>query len=112
MVERESDLDRVSKEFLTATGEFVHQVRKAIPSKESGAIVSKKNFFSLVALLVSLVSLGLAGTSFFYTNIRLNDADLKALHDKVDQLSHARNANAQLSGTTKHPNPHRPGDRA
>ena len=95
-VSQESDLDRASKDFLTATGEFVHQVRKAVPSTASGTIVSK-NFFPFLALLVSLVSLGLAGTSFYYTTIRLSDADLASLHQKVDQLNHAKMANAPLS---------------
>lgn len=93
----ESELDRASKDFLAATGEFVHQVRKAVPSKDGNAIVSKKNFFAFLALLVSVCSLGLAGASFYNTNYRLNDADLASLHQKVDQLNHARMTSVQIS---------------
>lgn len=96
-VSQESDLDRASRNFLDATGEFVHQVRKTIPPKDVNAIVSKKNFFAFLALFVSVLSLGLAGASFYYTNYRLNDADLASLHQKVDQLNHARMTGTQIS---------------
>jgi hypothetical protein len=67
------------------------------PSKDGTAIVSKKNFFAFLALIVSVCSIGLAGASFYHTHYRLNDAELASLHQKVDQLNHERITNAQIS---------------